>query len=293
MASGATFTDLEYDFLISRKTIPFIVKETCQAICQELAPLEMPKPNKEKWINIAEKYYKEANFPNCVGAIDGKHIRIVCPPNAGSQYYNYKKYHSIILLAVVDADYCFTFIDIGAPGRESDSSIFKSSNFGQRLTCSQLDLPEPIHLPNNIGNPPVPFVFVADAAFGLNKNVMRPFSLRNIDTPKKIFNYRLSRARRFVECAFGILSNKWRIFHSSILINPQSAKHIIKAACVLHNFVRRRDGYQFEDTIRCDMEEFDEVQAVGGRSSGILVRDSFVQYFNGPGAVPWQNRMIH
>jgi hypothetical protein len=109
----------------------------------------------------------------------------------------------------------------------------------------------------------------------------------------RLSNYRLSRARRFVECAFGILSNKWRIFHSSIIIHPQSAKHIIKAACVLHNFVRRRDGYQFEDTIRCDMEEFDEVQAVGGRSSGISVRDSFVQYFNGPGAVPWQNRMIH
>ncbi|CAF4935682.1 unnamed protein product [Pieris macdunnoughi] len=212
----------------------------------------MPTPNKEKWINIAEKFYKEANFPNCVGAIDGKHIRITCPPNAGSKYYNYKKYHSIILLAVVDADYCFTFIDVGAPGREGD------------------------------------------AAFGLNKNVMRPFSLRNITTPKKIYNYRLSRARRFVEeCAFGILSNKWRIFHSSIMINPLSAKHIIKAACVLHNFVRRRDGYQFEDTIRCDMEEFDGVQAVGGRSSGIAVRVSFVEYFNGPGAVPWQNRMIH
>ncbi|CAK1592157.1 unnamed protein product [Parnassius mnemosyne] len=91
LASGANFTDLEYDFQISRKTIPFNVKETCQAISQELAPLEMPKPNKEKWINIAEKFYKEANFPNCVGAIDGKHIRIVCPPNAGSKYYNYKK----------------------------------------------------------------------------------------------------------------------------------------------------------------------------------------------------------
>ncbi|CAF4946326.1 unnamed protein product [Pieris macdunnoughi] len=243
LASGATFTDLEYDFLISRKTIPFIVTETCQAIWQELAPLEMPTPNKGK---------------------------------------------------VVDADYCFTFIDVGAPGREGDSSIFKSSNFGQKLTCSQLDLPEPAHLPNNIGKPPVPFVFIGDAAFGLNKNVMRPFSLRNITTPKKIYNYRLSRDRRFVECAFGILSNRWRIFHSSIMINPLSAKHIIKAACVLHNFVRRRD-YQFEDTIRWydDMEEFDGVQAVGGRSCGIAVRDSFVEYFNGPGAVPWQNRMIH
>lgn len=149
------------------------------------------------------------------------------------------KNHSIILLAVVDADYCVTFIDIGAPGRESDSSIFKCSNFGQKLTRSQLDLPEPIHLPNNIGNPRVPYVFVGDAAFGLNKNVMTPFTLRNRDTPKKIFNYRLSRARRFVD-AFGTLSNKWRIFHSSIIINPQSAKHIIKAVCVLHNFVRRR-----------------------------------------------------
>lgn len=293
MASGGTFTDLEYDFQISRKTIPFIVKDTCRAIWEELGPLEMPKPNKERWINIAEKFYQEANFPNCVGAIDGKHIRIICPPNAGSQYYNYKKYHSLILLGVVDADYFFTAIDVGAPGREADSSIFKSSNFGKKLIRNQLDLPEPACLPNNIGELPVPFVFVGDAAFGLNKNVMRPFSLRNITTYKKIYNYRLSRARRFVECAFGILSNKWRIFHSSIMIDPPSAIPIIKAACVLHNFVRRRDGYLFEDTIRCDMEEYDEVQAVGGRSSGITVRDSFIRYFNGPGAIPWQSRMIH
>lgn len=99
-------------------------------------------------------------------------------------------------------------------------------------------LPEDRSLPNYTENPQ-PFVFVGDEVFGLHRNMMRPYPNRNLDKYKRIFNYRLSRARRCVECAFGILTNKWRVLHSPIQVNPDFAIHIVKATCILHNFVRR------------------------------------------------------
>jgi len=65
---------------------------------------------------------------------------------------------------------------------------------------------------------------------------------------KTVFNYRLSRARRFIECLFGILTNKWRIFHRPLNVNIELAIDIIKACVVLHNFVRLRDGYLHEES---------------------------------------------
>lgn len=60
----------------------------------------MPEPRKEKWIEISELFYNVTNFPNCIGAIDGKHIRILKPAHSGCLYYNYKQFFSINLLAV-------------------------------------------------------------------------------------------------------------------------------------------------------------------------------------------------
>jgi len=106
------------DFKVSRKTVPGIVQETCEVIWNVLQPLEMPEPNKEMWLKKSAQYYKFTNFPNCVGSVDGKHIRIQCPPNTGSDYFNFKKYFSIVLMAVADANYNFTATDVGSYGRE-------------------------------------------------------------------------------------------------------------------------------------------------------------------------------
>ncbi|KAJ8961611.1 hypothetical protein NQ317_001692 [Molorchus minor] len=68
----------------------------------------------EQWIEI-EKGFRD-NFPHSVGAIDGKHIVIKCPNNTGSEYYNYKRIFSIVLLALVDGNYRFIFADIESQG---------------------------------------------------------------------------------------------------------------------------------------------------------------------------------
>lgn len=83
--------------------------------------------SEETWTNIADAFEKYANFPNCLGAIDGKHIKIIQPLDSGSLYYKYKNFFSMILLAVCDANYMFAFVDVGSYGRVSDSTLYKES----------------------------------------------------------------------------------------------------------------------------------------------------------------------
>lgn len=74
----------------------------------------MPVPTRQDWLEIAHGFQERWNFPNCIGAIDGKHVVLQAPPASGSLYYNYKGTHSIVLLALVDAHYKFRVIDVGA-----------------------------------------------------------------------------------------------------------------------------------------------------------------------------------
>lgn len=94
----------------------------------------MPQPTNETFKKNAESFLFRWNYPNCVAAIDGKHIRIKCPKNSGSLYFNYKEYFSIVLLAIVDADCKFVAIDVGSYGREGDAGkvnqvVYRSNYF--------------------------------------------------------------------------------------------------------------------------------------------------------------------
>lgn len=86
--------------------------------------------SEQNWINVANQFNHKWQFPNCVGAIDGKHIAIRKPHNAGSDYFNFKRYHSIILMACADAYYKFITIDVGGKGAEGDTSMFNRIDLG-------------------------------------------------------------------------------------------------------------------------------------------------------------------
>lgn len=139
-----------------------------------------------EWNDIATKFDSSWNYPNCLSAIDGKHVVMVAPPNSGSVFFNYKGTHSIVLMAICDAEYNFLYIDVGCNGRISDGGVFNHCSFARALQNGQLDLPPPRALPGR--EMEVPHVFVADDAFALQPNIMKPFAGRNLMPSKCVHN---------------------------------------------------------------------------------------------------------
>ena len=87
-------------------------------------------------------------FPNLVGAVDGKHVLIQAPPRPGSVYFNYKKTFSIVLMAVCDSKYHFTLVDIGDSGSQRDGSVFANSFLGHAIENDMLNILKLSPLPN-------------------------------------------------------------------------------------------------------------------------------------------------
>ncbi|CAN2390721.1 DDE superfamily endonuclease, partial [Pristimantis euphronides] len=241
----------------------------------------MPPPTEERWLEIAAGFEANADFPNCVRALDGKNIRVKKTPCSGSRFYNYKGYFSVVLMAVADSDYRFVLVDIGSYGSSTDARIFKTSRMGQQLQSEELSLPEPRTLPGSRG-PPAPYVIVGDEGFGLTKNVMRPFARLGLDRRHRIFNYHLTRAQRYMD---------------ALQLGREKVTAVVKACVVLHNFSRIHDGETVlvEDVPQQPLCTHHEAGSPPGRGdiSGLPVRDQFADYFIGPEAVSWQEHMIH
>ena len=181
MATGASFNTLSLDYLMGASTIRDITKTTCEQIWNVLQPLYMSTKQESDWIKIADEFYSRTSFPNIIGAIDGKHIRMIQPEYSGSSYFNYEKFFSCVLMAWTDADYKFVYIDVGSYGTASDSEIFKTSEMGKRLSENRLNIPPGRRLPNDYAGDVMPFAVVGDEAFGLGNHILRPFTKKNLN----------------------------------------------------------------------------------------------------------------
>ncbi|KAK6181839.1 hypothetical protein SNE40_009621 [Patella caerulea] len=191
----------------------------------------------EDWLKIANDFQERWNFPNTLGAIDGKHISLQAPPHPGSVFYNYKHFFSIVLMALVDADYQFIYVDVGCNGRISDGGVFAGSNLKGALDRRLANIPGKSPLKGD-DTQEMSYHMLGDEAFPLREDLMKPFPFRNMSEEQRIFNYRLSRARRVVENAFGIMAAKFRIFLGRIILAPEKAESLVLATCALHNFLR-------------------------------------------------------
>ena len=263
----------------------------------------------------ARKHDERWNFPNCIGSMDAKHIEIKQPKNSGSYCFNYKGRFNIVLLALMDANCKFIYADVGCNGRMSDGGVFRNSTLSKAISTNILNIPEPRTLDD--GEIEAPYVIVADDAFPLMENLMKPYHFRGLCKEQRICNYHLSRARRIVENVFGVLANRFRIFLSPILLSPDNVEILTLACCTLHSFLRDKAPLRYTPPGSFDVENLGRgqlqhgdwrsglssqegglrsVKVVGSnnyKSTAKEMREKFCYYFNTLyGAVPWQDKFI-
>ena len=246
--------------------------------------------------------------------MDGKHVVLQPPPNSGSYYFNYKHSFSIHLLALVDGDYKFLYVDVGCNGRVADGGVFRNSTLFAALEGNKLNVPQPIPIEEN--GQAIPYTIVADDAFPLKSYIMKPYSQVGLTKLKRVFNYRLSRARRVVENAFGILANRFRVFTSPMRLSPEKVETVVLACCTLHNYLRSKNTSRnlYTPPGSFDTENTDTGTVLPGawrqgtQGQGLTslskqgsnrtanrakeIQAYFCEYFNTSGAVQWQDKMV-
>lgn len=200
-------------------------------------------------------------------------------------------------MVLASFDYKIIYFDVSMKGRISDGGVFINTSLYAKLENGTLNIPPPRPLPNE--NIPVPFVIVADNAFAIRTYLMKPFPFGTINASQRIFNYRLSRARRLVESVFGILFARFRILEKPINLNERKAKKCVASICALHNFLINS---KFELYVVEDFEPLIEAEVESRQPNNIAVRNDmaplevrqrFREYFiSAHGRLPWQDSRI-
>lgn len=273
--------------------------------------LQIPRSEQE-WLQISNGFNLKWNFPHCIGAIDGKHVQIEAPENSGSVYYNYHGTYSIVLMAIADADYRIRYADVGCQGRISDGGVFANTTFYKKLIKNELQLPKPTFISEKSQAQVLPFVIVADDAFALSPNLMKPFPGPHIKgSLERAFNYRLSRARRIIENVFGLLATVFRVFRKPIALHPTKVESVVLTCISLHNFLRRdaKSVRTYTPPGTFDIEDLEtgaitpgfwrledertllDLQRIPRNASQEAkeIRKEFGKYFISEGKVPWQD----
>ena len=296
LSQGDSLSSIAIGFCIGHSTICEYIKPVCEAIWKNLKPLVFPKHDTDFWRYQAKGFDERSHFPHCVGAVDGKHIHIQAPPNSGTYFYNYKKGFSVVLMAVAGFDCRFTYINVGAYGHQGDSQIFNDSAFYHKLHNNELNFPEPETLPNDDEGEKIPYFIIGDEAFRHMENLQKGYPNRGLNEEQRIYNYRLSSARRCVENAFGILTQRWELYKKPIALSPDKVDACVRATVALHNWLTKPNDAITAAVLQENraftpprgMSDLAPTQHRNATVRAKHIRDYMAHYCMNKGSVHWQ-----
>ena len=144
LATGESYTSLSCQFRVGRSTISKFLPEVCRATQDEFTREYLRCPTTpDEWKELETEFRIRWNVPHALGALDGKHVALKKPKNSGALYHNYKGFFSIAMLALVDGQYKFRWVDVGTAGSCSDAQIFNTCHLKRKIDDSSIGFPDP------------------------------------------------------------------------------------------------------------------------------------------------------
>ena len=218
LATGAPPSILSDAFKLGITTIREIIEDVAKAVVATL-----PRPGFPDAASLVQRFsaLRPNASPGVRGAIDGSHIRIATPCANASDYYCYKKFKSVILLAITGPDCECLWFHVGYPGKTGDARVFPETGVGAFVAS----LPPDNHL-------------IGYGAFMLSKGLMKPFAFENASPAHEYFNFKLGSSRMVIECFFGQLKSRFRCLLDGLKFISMSTNCLVISSCiVLHNFI--------------------------------------------------------
>ena len=267
LATGESFTSLSCQFRVGRSTISKSLPEVCRAIQDEFSREYLRCPTTpDEWKELEREFRIRCNILHALGALDRKHVALKKPKNTGALYHNYKGFFSIVMLALVDGQYKFRWVDAGTA---SDAQIFNACWLKRKIEDGRIGFPDPGPI-TQCGRH-VPYFILADDAVALKTWLMKPYGRRMSTREERIANYRISRGRRVVENAFGILVSRFRMMLTTIELSQETVREVVFTCVVLHNILRSQYQGQHGGQEPGDDEDDNvpgDCQLIGGAAGG-------------------------
>lgn len=184
-------------------------------------------------------------------------------------------------------------------GSLNDATIFSNTDLGKMLRRNSMNFPPTKCLPRT--RIQMPYFFIGDSGFSLNKYMMTPYAQGNryLSTSEKIYNYRIARCRRQIESAFGMLEKRWRILQTSLNFSPEKTKKIVMSLLCLHNYVLTENTntnlFDIDDEPDFVLDKLEQTRPRINRiNEAIESREILKKYFiSRYGDIPWQRHKIN
>lgn len=225
LATGDSMASMQHRYELPKCTISKFLPDVFDAIYEGLKEFIQIPASENDWKDIQKGFNDLLSISDCVGCIGGKHIIVKCPSNLGSQSFKGTLY--IVILAMVDYEYNFTFIDIGSYGSIDDSTIFANSSLMKAIEKNQINMPEGT-------------VILGDLALPSQLSSTKPCSEHNnLNVAQEINDSGHNHAARFIESSFDILTTRFQVLRKPINLLPETVVKLTKAVCALHNWIRK------------------------------------------------------
>ncbi|KAH7977556.1 hypothetical protein HPB49_002343 [Dermacentor silvarum] len=251
LCSSAEDRTIAHLFGIGRSTVNIVYREFCRAVVDIHEGTWVRMPRKEEIAEQMREFHAVTGFPQAMGALDGCHFPISPPKKDAADYYDYKGWYSIILLAVADHRYRFLYLKVESLGRCHDAHVYGRSRLKTIVESDHFNSPVSV-----IEGMPVLPIMLCDQAFTLTPHLMKPHANVPSGSKQAIFNYNLSKSRRIVENAFGRVKARFRFILKRMECKLSNAKLAIRASCTLHNicecFPDHVDEQWIQDVYTCN-----------------------------------------